>query len=186
MRVYLAGRVATYSAASEAAATLEKVGFTVVSTWHRSDELSRLLKEHSDWIATDADTRLKNFGAIWKGMASNEGSESLSTLTELQPPLEQPPARDVRNLKAFLTSCKREIKSADYVIAHADGGAMEAGYALALGKPVILFGDLPGVLSLACTARASDFYQACALLSSLVRRSARANSKRGNRGQLTT
>jgi nucleoside 2-deoxyribosyltransferase len=136
MLIYLAGKPQDHELFVEYAKNLRDTSktirrdFTILSTWH------------DDATATEALCELQrirehNRTHVDSTILSMLETGKVRQLTDLQPT-----AVLEMQLTEFFRKCQHEFENADIVIADVDGGAFEAGYALAKGKLVITFGGI--------------------------------------------
>jgi nucleoside 2-deoxyribosyltransferase len=152
MKVYLAGKADDCDQFSKLAHELREVGAEVVSSWHESEKLAELLDQRFHATVARNQAGVDALRNILSGQSVNPN-----------PAANLPDGID-GELKTQMKRSEAEIGIADWVIADAYGAAMEAGYALALKKNVIMFGGLPSALSYACSESAVDLATACAVL----------------------
>jgi nucleoside 2-deoxyribosyltransferase len=163
MRIYLAGQPKEHERFNEYAAELRNHGFEVVSSWHGDDQAARLA-ERSQSIRANQAQFISKFMRITLGQ--NIAGEEITDI-DRRSVVGGPPALEIDN--AFWRF-ESELSKTDCVIADPNDASMDVGFALALGKRVILIGDSESPLIAYCIDKvkvATDWVEAVALVFNL-------------------
>jgi hypothetical protein len=134
MKICLVGKANEQKRFDEYANELRNHGFEVVSRWHESDQTASFAKRFQT-IRDNQAQFVSKFMRITLGQ--NIAGEEITDV-DRKSVAGGPSALEIDN--AF-RRFKSELSKADCVIADLIGASMEAGFALALGKRVVLIGD---------------------------------------------
>jgi nucleoside 2-deoxyribosyltransferase len=131
MNIYLAGNVRDHQQFREYASALSRMGFRVVSTWHQDSSLAEVLAhcdEHNK-------SQLEMIKTSLMSIFAQKELPTIDTVKMLNPEF-------VYQAKQAVLECKRQLDSADVVIAFTEAGSFEAGYAIGTHKTLITVGSL--------------------------------------------
>lgn len=163
MRIYLAGKPTEHELFNDYAAKFRSHGCEVVSRWHDSDEIANILARFQT-MRDQQDEFVMKFLRITLGQ--NIAGEEI-TDTDRKTVAGGPTAFEVEH--AF-RQFKSALRKADCVVADLNGASMETGFALALGKRVVVIGDSGSPLIPCCIDKikvANDWVEALAIVLNL-------------------
>jgi len=163
MKICLVGKPNEQERFKGYATELRSYGFEVVSSWHESDQTA-ILAERFQTIQDNQSQFVSKFMRITLGQ--NIAGEKITDI-DRKSVAGGPSALEIDNsFRRF----KSELLAADCVIADLNGASMEAGFALALGKRIVLIGDSKSPLISYCIGKvkiANDWVGALAIVHTL-------------------
>jgi nucleoside 2-deoxyribosyltransferase len=171
MKVYLAGRPDEHACIDKYATEFRNDGFEVVSTWHSDNAVAHLVEQFRS--AHDSQAHLlAKFMRITIGCGipgdeiTNADRKAIAS------------GLSVFDIEDAFQTFMSELMRADVVIADLRGAAMDAGYACALGKKLVVIGNWESPLipfRIDTIKLATDWHHAHAIIENM--RSLRAVKK---------
>jgi nucleoside 2-deoxyribosyltransferase len=133
MRIYLAGKPEEHERFNEYATELRNYGFEVVSRWHENDQIANLVTRFQA-MQDSQDQFVMKFMSIAAGqnIAGEEITDTDRKAVAIGP--------SSFELDDAFRHFKSDLKKADCVVADLSGASIEAGFALALGKKLVVIG----------------------------------------------